>query len=61
MELDILKKQKQAAAAPVVNPNKGGKVVISTNPVKQRVFIDINGNEIDPRTKRIIRLEKDVH
>lgn len=38
-----------------------GKVVVSLNPVKHRVFIDIDGNEIDPKTKRIIRYERDVH
>lgn len=58
MQINIHKKQ----SAPQGAPSQGrGRVVISPNPVKQRVFIDINGNEIDPRTKRIIRLEKDVH
>lgn len=37
------------------------RVVVSRNPVKIKVRIDIDGNEIDPRTKQIIRLEKDVH
>lgn len=60
MKLDILNNaQKQAAGQ--AQPNQRARVVISPNPVKNRVFIDIDGNEIDPRTKRIIRLEKDVH
>lgn len=57
MQINIGQKQKEAAQA---NPQRG-RVVVSTNPVKQRVFIDIDGNEINPRTKQIIRLEKDVH
>jgi hypothetical protein len=38
--------------------NGRGKVVVSLNPVKQRVFIDIDGNEYDsinPRTRKLIR------
>ena len=58
MQIDIGQKQKEVASQ---GQSGRGKVVISLNPVKQRVFIDIDGNEIDPRTKRIIRLEKDVH
>ncbi len=58
MQVNIGQKQKEAVQA---NPNQRGRVTVSTNPVKQKVFIDIDGNEIDPRTKRIIRLEKDVH
>lgn len=46
---------------PVAQAQPQGRVTISTNPVKQKVFIDIDGNEINPRTKQIIRLEKDVH
>lgn len=59
MQVDLGQKQKAAAAAG--NPSQRGRVIVSLNPVKQKVFIDIDGNEIDPRTKRIIRLEKDVH
>lgn len=59
MQVDIGQQKKDT---PVPQPqNQRGRVVISMNPVKQKVFIDIDGNEIDPRTKRIIRLEKDVH
>ncbi len=58
-KIDMGQPQPQAGNAPSA-PGRG-RVVVSTNPVKNRVFIDIDGNEIDPRTKRIIRLEKDVH
>ena len=58
MQINLGQKQKEAAQA---NPNRSGRVTVSLNPVKQKVFIDIDGNEINPRTKQIIRLEKDVH
>ena len=32
-----------------------GNIVISPNIKKESVRIDINGNEIDPRTKRVIK------
>lgn len=41
-------------------PPKKGKIVVSMNPVRERVMLDIDGNQIDPRTKRIIKLAKDV-
>lgn len=56
MQLDILKTQTEAAA----QASGRGKVVVSLNPVKTKIRIDIDGNEIDPRTRQIIRLEKDV-
>lgn len=55
MQLDIHKKQEAAPNAP-----QRGKVVVSMNPQRERVRLDIDGNEIDPRTKKIIRLAKDV-
>lgn len=58
MQIDLGKKQTEAAQGA---QSSRGRVVVSPNPVKNKVFIDIDGNEIDPRTKRIIRLEKDVH
>lgn len=39
----------------LVPAQKRGRVVISTNPVREREMLDIDGNVIDPRTKRIIR------
>ncbi len=30
-------------------------VVVSTHPVRERVMLDIDGNEIDPKTRRIIK------
>lgn len=41
------------------NPNRG-RVVVSTHPVRQRMMFDIDGNQIDPRTKKIIKLAKDI-
>lgn len=44
--------------APQNEPSTKGKVTVSLNPVKERVFIDIDGNEYDsinPRTRRLIR------
>lgn len=60
MQINLGQRQKEAAAG-AVNPQRTGKVTVSLNPVRQSVFIDIDGNEINPRTKQIIRLEKDVH
>jgi len=34
---------------------KTGKVVISPNLKRETVMLDRNGNEIDPRTKQIIK------
>lgn len=54
MELDIYKKQQEVASS---QPQRG-KVVVSLNPVKDRTFIDIDGNEYDsinPRTRKLIK------
>lgn len=40
------------------NPNQRGRVVVSMNPVKERVFVDADGNEYDsinPRTRKLIK------
>lgn len=45
----------------VVQGNPGrGRVVVSLHPVRESVRLDIDGNQIDPRTKKILRLAKDV-
>lgn len=56
MKVELGKQQKETV---ISNPGRG-RVVISMNPVKERVRLDIDGNEIDPKTKKIIRLAKDV-
>lgn len=56
MQLDILQKQKEAVQA---TPQRG-KVVVSMRPVRESIRLDIDGNQIDPRTKQIIKLAKDV-
>lgn len=56
MKVDFGQQKEEAPPQP-----QQGRVEVSPNPVRYRVRIDINGNEIDPRTKQIIRLEKDVH
>ncbi len=35
-----------------------GGTFVSANPVKTRVMIDKDGNQIDPRTKQIIKPNK---
>ncbi len=56
MQIDLGQKAKEAAAnAP--GPQRG-KVIVSMNPVKDRTFIDADGNEYDsinPRTRKLIR------
>lgn len=36
-----------------------GRVIIATDLVREREMLDIDGNVIDPRTKRIIKLKGD--
>lgn len=36
-------------------PSHKGKVVIAQNLIRERVMLDKDGNEINPRTKEIIR------
>jgi hypothetical protein len=49
---------------PVAPGNPGrGKVVVSTHPVRERIMLDKDGNEVsshDPRKKRIIRRAEDI-
>ena len=45
---------KQEAVQVNSNPEQG-KVVLATNFVRSRVMLDKDGNEIDPRTKQIIK------
>lgn len=47
MEINIQNK-------PAPQPNRG-RVVVSRHPVRERVMIDRDGNEIDPKTKQIIK------
>lgn len=49
--MKIQTKQRTVGQAPNRN-----KVVVASNPVRQREMIDPDGNQIDPRTKRIIKL-----
>ncbi len=37
-----------------------GKTVISQNLVRTSVFLDAHGNQIDPRTKQIIRKAEEL-
>lgn len=41
------------------SPSAPGGVRIADNFVIERVMLDIDGNEIDPRTKRVIRPNTD--
>jgi hypothetical protein len=36
------------------------KVVVSPHPVKERIMLDVNGNEIDPKTKKIVRRAEEI-
>ena len=57
MQLEILNNAQKVAAAQN-QPSQRGKVTVSLNPVKDRTFIDIDGNEYDsinPRTRKMIK------
>lgn len=51
MQINIGQPQETATPQPT---QEQGKVVISSNPTKIKIFLDSQGNEIDPRTKQII-------
>jgi hypothetical protein len=38
-----------------VPPSNRGKVVLAQTMIRERVMLDRDGNEIDPKTKQIIR------
>lgn len=50
MQVGILKTSENQTPA-----KKKASVVIDPNPIRTRVFLDANGNEINPRTKQIIK------
>ena len=52
--------EQTAPNAPIPPQSQRGRVVVSLSPKRERVMLDINGNQIDPRTKQIIKLAKDV-
>jgi hypothetical protein len=54
MKLENVFADKNAAPAPV----KRASVVVDPNPRKERVFLDADGNEINPRTKQIISINE---
>lgn len=41
-------------------PSNKSSVVISHNPIRERVTLDQDGNEIDMKTKQIIRKNEDI-
>ena len=47
-----INKPKEQVAVPTSNE---GKVVLSKNPIRTKVWLDKDGNEIDPKTKQIIK------
>lgn len=52
MKVNIIKKGLVTEKSSVINR---GSTVISPNIKTERVFLDKDGNEIDPRTKQIIK------
>lgn len=53
MKINTGQKQEVQTQSATINPNQD-KVLVSTRPIRTRVWLDKDGNEIDPKTKQIL-------